>query len=174
MEETILTYHTDHEREADTYPTYRETCRGIIVKDGSVLLSHEILNKLYLLPGGGIEDGETAEECCIRELSEEPGYNVKIQKHIADVYMYFDDGKFLNHFFECTIISHGQIHLLDYEEAFGMTPEWMEIKKALRMFEGYKSIKDNEAEKRILYQREYLALKSYVEQSQAINKNNER
>ncbi|MBB4823989.1 8-oxo-dGTP pyrophosphatase MutT (NUDIX family) [Sporosarcina luteola] len=30
------------------------------------------------IPSGGIEEGETPEECCIREVKEETGYDVKV------------------------------------------------------------------------------------------------
>ena len=36
----------------------RKGCRGIVVKDGKVLLSHELNSKQYLIPGGGLEEVE--------------------------------------------------------------------------------------------------------------------
>jgi 8-oxo-dGTP diphosphatase len=32
----------------------------------------------WAIPSGGIEIGETAEDCCVREVKEETGYDVKI------------------------------------------------------------------------------------------------
>lgn len=32
----------------------------------------------WAVPSGGIEEGETPEECCIREVKEETGYEVQI------------------------------------------------------------------------------------------------
>lgn len=34
--------------------------------------------KLWAIPAGGIEPDETPEQCCIREFSEETGYDVEI------------------------------------------------------------------------------------------------
>ena len=35
----------------------RHACRGILVKDGKVLLSYEVKNDKYIIPGGGVEKG---------------------------------------------------------------------------------------------------------------------
>ena len=56
----------------------RESSRGIIVENGKLLamFRRRINNKnekieYYVIPGGGIENGETKEETFIRELNEE-------------------------------------------------------------------------------------------------------
>ena len=51
----------------------RHACRGILVKDGKVLLGYESKNNKYIIPGGGVENEETLEECCERKLLEETG-----------------------------------------------------------------------------------------------------
>ena len=51
-------------------------CRAIIIKDNKVLLSWEERKNVYMSPGGGVEEGESLEECVIRELSEEAGFKV--------------------------------------------------------------------------------------------------
>ncbi|TMW72853.1 NUDIX hydrolase [Alteribacter natronophilus] len=38
--------------------------------------------KRWTIPSGGIEKGETFEECCVRELWEETGYHVQVTEKI--------------------------------------------------------------------------------------------
>lgn len=37
----------------------------------------------YFLPGGGIEEGETQQECLIRECTEEIGYDIEVKEYIG-------------------------------------------------------------------------------------------
>ena len=57
----------------ETFARTRGAGRGIIVRDGKILLSHETVSGWWLVPGGGMEEGETAESCCVREVEEETG-----------------------------------------------------------------------------------------------------
>ena len=55
----------------------RIACRGLILRGTQILLSHEHNTGWYLIPGGGLEEGETPEEGCIREMREETGFLVE-------------------------------------------------------------------------------------------------
>ena len=52
----------------------------MIVRDGQVLLAHYRTPQAsaWTLPGGGIEIGESPAECCVREVAEETGYQVRV------------------------------------------------------------------------------------------------
>lgn len=58
----------------DTKYDFRETCFGIYEKDGKILLCKK--DNQYSLIGGGIEVGESREDCLKREFLEEAGYNI--------------------------------------------------------------------------------------------------
>lgn len=53
---------------------------GILVQDGKILLvRHEKNDKSYwLIPGGGVDFGESAEEALIREFQEEVGLPIQV------------------------------------------------------------------------------------------------
>jgi len=56
---------------------------------------------IWIIPGGGIEDGETPEEAMIREFQEETGFRIKIKRKAA---IYRQDNKKDIHLFVCQII----------------------------------------------------------------------
>ena len=53
---------------------FRETCFGICIKDGKMLLVKK--KGQFSFIGGGLESGESHEECLKREFVEESGYEI--------------------------------------------------------------------------------------------------
>ena len=62
------------EKLENTKYDFRETCFGICVKNGKMLLVKK--KGQYSFVGGGIENGETKEECLKRKFIEESGYEL--------------------------------------------------------------------------------------------------
>ncbi|CAG9613268.1 RNA pyrophosphohydrolase [Bacillus rhizoplanae] len=60
----------------------RDRSAAIIVEEGKLALIKRIWNEevYYVFPSGGIEEGETPEEATIREVYEELGLHVKLQR----------------------------------------------------------------------------------------------
>lgn len=55
-------------------------CDGILIENGKILLikrAAEPFKGMWAVPGGRIDDDETAEECLIREMEEETGLKVE-------------------------------------------------------------------------------------------------
>jgi 8-oxo-dGTP diphosphatase len=52
----------------------------------SVLLIERRDVPVWVLPGGGLEEGEEAGHCCVRELFEETGLEVAIKRKVGDFY----------------------------------------------------------------------------------------
>ena len=63
-------------------------CQGAIIRDHHILLiahqHHDTGRKYWLLPGGGIEDGEDEVACVIREMREETNLDVRVERLLMD------------------------------------------------------------------------------------------
>lgn len=55
--------------------------QGLLISGQEILMVKQHVERGHIVwnyPGGGIEEGETPEQACIREVEEETGYLVKI------------------------------------------------------------------------------------------------
>ena len=77
----------------------RTSCRAIVIEDNAlVTMYREKEDRVYYtFPGGGINEGESREECVKRECMEEFGITVE---PIRQVYTY-ENEKTIQHFFIC-------------------------------------------------------------------------
>lgn len=113
----------------------RPSARGIIAKDGKVLLCYSKKYDYYKFPGGGIEKGEDPKNALIREVAEETGYVVETdsvteygsvlrrQRDSYDENSIFEQD---NLYYFCEIREEKvERRLDDYEEEEGFTPVWM-------------------------------------------------
>ena len=138
----------------------RVSSRGILIDGDKILLSHELNTGVYMSPGGGVEAGESLEECCKRELREETGYKVEAVTHFLTVNEYSFETLYVSNYFICKIIGKGEQSLTDIEIEHGIVPEWVEISKALEMFGDYASKREDIGS---LYKREYTMINKYLE-----------
>ena len=138
------------------YKNKRISCRAIIIKDGRILLSHETNKGNYMSPGGGIENGETSEECVEREVLEETGYIIKVTKPFITINEYCYDTLYVNRYFICEITGNGQRNLTENEKFKKMEPEWVDLNKAEEIFGANESLSPDKAS---LYLREYTIIK---------------
>ena len=142
----------------------RHACRGIVIKDDMILLNYEMKNNKYMIPGGGVEDGESYAECCERELLEETGVKVKAIEEYIEIEELFEDWRHICHYFVCEFIEDtGTVHLTDAEKAVGCKGTWVPFEEALKDFGDYERFHKTAIEDFGLYRREYNALAAFKE-----------
>ena len=138
----------------------RPASRGLVIKDGKVLLTYEKNTDVYMSPGGGREGDESFEECCIRELKEESGYDVIITEPFLIISEYCFDTCYEAHYFLCEITGKGEARLTSVEVEHGVCPRWLPIPDAIEIFSHYD---EKPEDLRSLYMREFTVLNRYLE-----------
>lgn len=153
-----------------THPDYsgeftrtRRACRGIVLRDGLVLLSHyPASGDLWMIPGGGKEEGETDRDTVIREVAEESGYLIQPEDCALEIMEYFGDMRHINHYFPARVAGETERKPTDLEERLALEPRWLAPEDALAIFARYDDYAGEKGMKRGLYLREYMALKEVL------------
>ena len=142
----------------------RRACRGIVMRDGLVLLSHyPASGDLWMIPGGGKEEGETDRDTVIREVAEESGYLIEPEDCALEIREYFGDLLHINHYFPAQVAGETERKPTDLEERLQLEPRWITPAEALAIFARYDEYRgDRDEMKRGLYLREYTALKEVL------------
>lgn len=108
---------------SDTH-SLRETARSVIIRNGEILLIRRTrqnaqggIDNWLSIPGGGMDPGETPEQTVVRELSEELGLTVKIDRLLAVQDVKFEPDQARHYYFLCTILK-GEPRILEQSEEF--------------------------------------------------------
>lgn len=96
---------------------------AVIIKDSLILLIHRFRNgvEFFVLPGGGVEEGESIEEAVIREVKEETNFDAKTNKKLWEFLNDHNGNKKMHYFYLITDFS-GDMQL-GGEEAIENSPE---------------------------------------------------
>ncbi len=113
----------------------RISSRAVIIENGKVLtlfrrkIKGDVIKEYYVIPGGGLEAGETLEQNVTRELREELNIEIKIIGYLGEE----SDGENVAHYFHCEIISGtprlGGEELERMTEANYYEPQFIELSK---------------------------------------------
>jgi 8-oxo-dGTP pyrophosphatase MutT (NUDIX family) len=95
---------------------HRSAVYGVLVEQGKLVCVRP-QHGFLLLPGGGVEAGETLSEALIREFIEECGYRIQPRRALGQCLQYFDSTSTglsyacTMHFYECELVqvdNHGE------------------------------------------------------------------
>jgi 8-oxo-dGTP diphosphatase len=109
----------------------RHTGRGLVIRDGQILLMERWRPGQYYfsIPGGGIEKDETPEQAAVREIAEETTLDIRVIRKVFQML----DGDVIHHIFLCEYLS-GEPHLPENSEEFLLNatdnrfkPGWFDI-----------------------------------------------
>ncbi|QER40852.1 (deoxy)nucleoside triphosphate pyrophosphohydrolase [Acinetobacter suaedae] len=99
---------------------------AVIQKDGLYLCAQRKENKYsylsmkYEFPGGKIEEGETLQDAVVREIYEELGVKIVVQKKIKKVKHCYPDFNVEITFFACNLIDNNNLSNLEHEKIIWM------------------------------------------------------
>ncbi|MGB6407563.1 MAG: NUDIX domain-containing protein [Planococcus donghaensis] len=88
---------------------------GVVVLDNKILMVKEKATKRWSVPSGEIENGETVEQACVREIHEETGFRVSVGKAIHTKNMVIGNFNVTTYYLYCTI-STGEIMYTDPDD----------------------------------------------------------
>lgn len=141
----------------------RVACRGIMLSDEKILLTYETNTDQWFIPGGGLENDETFEKCCIREMAEETGCLVKPRECFLTINEYYEEWIFTSHYFWCDYVAKTERKLTERELEVGLEPRWISVREAVDIFSKHQNYAEIDEMKRGAYLREYTALKWFIE-----------
>ena len=91
----------------DSMKSVRAAC-AVILKDNKYLCTqrgHGVRAGLWEFPGGHIEENETGEDACMREMIEELNATVAVDKYLGTVEHDYEDFHLSMDAYLCTLIS---------------------------------------------------------------------
>ena len=145
-----------------SYNRIRAACRALIIENGMILLSYEKAGDLWMIPGGGLENGETYEECCIREAAEETGRVIEISECVLEIDEYYEKCKYETRYYFGTVTGKTNTKLTEEEIKAELIPQRLPLRDAFDDFSKHALYADTDETKRGLYLREYTALTEIV------------
>ena len=128
---------------------FRLSVYGVIIHDGKILMIRNKSNGKLFFPGGGVNIAEKSLDALIREVREETGIEIEIEKflHFKEQFFYWDPGDEAYHMFNFFYICRPKtFELLDddkVDDEEAEKPRWIdmeEIKNAADNLEAVEEI----------------------------------
>jgi len=108
-----------------------------------ILLLHRKETDSWHLPKGGQEEGEDLIKTAMREVKEETGLDVDIEKYLGTLPSLKEDGaQKLTHYYLMKPIGR-ELDIFNHEEKYDKV-EWLEIEKAKKLLSEFKDFEKEE------------------------------
>lgn len=78
---------------------------AVVMENGRLLMIKSTETNAWSIPSGGLEEGETPEQACIREVWEETGFKVAIHEELPVKRTQIGDYDVTTHYFLCEKIA---------------------------------------------------------------------
>jgi len=118
----------------------RRAVKGVALRGREVLLLRSAELGALKFPGGGVEPGESDEDCLRRELAEECGARLMalgdvvgdVEQRARPKEPEYDVFVMVSRYVRCTVAPElGERSLDEYERRLGLTPVWLDVTDAV-------------------------------------------
>lgn len=139
----------------------RKAARGIVLKEGKIALMHVSKLGFYKLPGGGVENGEDAEQAFVREIKEEVGVNCTITSYLGSIVEYREQFQLIqtNYVYVSDFVNDlANNNLTEEEKENGFNIIWTTLEEAINYL---KQSDQSDYESKFIIKRDLAILHAY-------------
>ena len=140
------------------YDNIRTACRAVVLRGGKLLMSYDAEKDRWMIPGGGIEEGEDPAQCCLREAAEETGTVLSLSECALQIDEYYEDWRYISYYYPAEVTGITARKLTETEKRIGLVPRWVDLYEIADILSRHADYEGTDEVRRGIYQREYLAL----------------
>ena len=100
---------------------------------------------------------------------EETGYLVEPIEEFLVMNEYYEEYRYVSHFFICKVVGNGEQKLTALEKMRGLIPKWVDVQTFVNIVSRHQEYAATNEEKRGAYLREYTAITEYLNARQTNN-----
>jgi 8-oxo-dGTP diphosphatase len=127
---------------------FRPSVYGVIIHDDKILMLRNKSNGKLFFPGGGVNLAEKLSDALSREVREETGIEIVIDKflHFKEQFFYWDPGDVAYHMFNFFYICRPKTLILlnddEVEDEEAEKPRWVDIDKVKRAADNSEAVEE--------------------------------
>ncbi len=136
-------------RNTDLGPVdFRRAVRAVLFNsDKKVGMNFAEKRNIYKLPGGGMDENEDFEQALMREVKEETGCKIKIDKELGAIieYRHYENKSLLqvSYSYIANVVEQGERELTEHEVEQGFQLGWFDINELIALMEKVEPLDDD-------------------------------